>query len=155
MLDALYSKDVLRRAASIGRTGRLAAADISVSRVSPVCGSRITVDLCADAGTVTDYAQDIQACALGQSAAAILADRIVGRGIDELRKVTDDLRAMLVDGAPPPQGEWADLAILQPVQGHKARHGAVMLPFEAVIQALSHLASAPGVPADRQLTRSA
>ncbi|MBI1182275.1 MAG: iron-sulfur cluster assembly scaffold protein [Alphaproteobacteria bacterium] len=155
MLDALYSKDVLRRAASIGRTGRLQTPDATSVRVSPVCGSRITVDLSVRDGAVADYAQDIHACALGQSSAAILASKVIGRDAAELRDVAEALRAMLVDGAPPPGGDWADLAILAPVHGHKARHGAVMLPFEATLEALAAVTGDPGIPVDRQLTKNA
>jgi NifU-like protein involved in Fe-S cluster formation len=153
MLDALYSKDVLRRAATIGRTGRLPSPDASVTRVSPVCGSRITVDVTVKDGAVTDYAQDINACALGQSSAAVLAEQIIGRSAADLRAVADRLRAMLVDGAPPPDGDWAGLAILAPVHQHKTRHGAVMLPFEAALDAIADVTGEEPVPADRQLTR--
>lgn len=154
MLDALYSKDVLRRAAMIGRTGRLSAPDASVTRVSPVCGSRITVDIKLKDGRVSDYAQDIHACALGQSSAAILADRIVGRSGAELREVAAGLRAMLVDGAPPPDGDWSALSILAPVHHHASRHGAVMLAFDAALDAIAEAGGEPP-PADGQLTRRA
>lgn len=153
MLDALYNKDVLRRAATIGRTGRLPAPDASVTRVSPVCGSRITVDVTVKDGVVSDYAQDIQACALGQSSAAVLAEKVVGRNMVELRDVAGALRAMLVDGATPPDGDWAGLGILAPVHAHKTRHGAVMLAFEAVIDAIAAVTGEDGVAAGEQLTK--
>jgi NifU-like protein involved in Fe-S cluster formation len=153
MLDALYNKDVLRRAATIGRVGRLAVPDATVTRVSPVCGSRITVDVVVRDGVVADFAQDIQACALGQSSAAVLADKVIGRGAAELRAVAVALRAMLVDGAPPPGGDWEGLAILAPVHAHKGRHGAVMLPFEAALEALAEVTGEGAIPADLQLTK--
>ena len=153
MLDALYSKDVLRRAAMIGRTGRLAAPGASVTRVSPVCGSRITVDVEMRDGVVSDYAQDIHACALGQSSASILAEQIVGRSGRELREVAANLRAMLVDGSPAPGGDWSALSILAPVHDHKSRHGAVMLAFEAAIDAIADVTGEDAIPADRQLTK--
>jgi len=153
MLDALYNKDVLRRAATIGRTGRLPAPDASVTRVSPVCGSRITVDVTVTDGVVSDYAQDVHACALGQSSAAVLAEKVVGRNMVELREVAGALRAMLADGAPPPDGDWAGLGILAPVHAHKTRHGAVMLAFEAVIDAIAEVTGEDGVDAGEQLTK--
>lgn len=153
MLDALYSKDVLRRAATIGRTGRLSAPDATVSRVSPVCGSRITVDLKMKDGVVSDYAQDVHACALGQSSAAVLAEKVIGRSGAELREVAGTLRAMLVDGAPPPGGDWSGLAILAPVHDHKTRHGAVMLAFEAVIDAIAEVTGEESISSAQQLTK--
>lgn len=153
MLDALYSKDVLRKAGNITRTGRLENPDVTVSRTSPVCGSRIRIDLQVADGKVTDYAQEINACALGQSSAAIVAEHVIGKAVDELRAVTWKMRTMLLDGGPPPDGEWTDLAVLASVHDHKARHGAVMLPFEAVIEGIAALTGEKGLTADEQLTR--
>ena len=111
------------------------------------------MDVTVKDGVVSDYAQDIHACALGQSSAAVLAEKIMGRNIAELREVAGALRAMLVDGTPPPDGDWAGLAILAPVHDHKGRHGAVMLPFEAVIDAIAQVTGEDGVAASEQLTK--
>ena len=137
MLDALYSKDVLRHAAAISRTDRLAAPDVTLSHTAPLCGSRITIDLGVDdTGRVVDYAQDIHACALGQAAASIVAQHIIGQSGDQVRVIADQVRAMLVDGAHPPGDEWADFAILAPVHEYSPRHGAVMLALETVLDAM-------------------
>ncbi len=44
--------------------------------------------------------------------------------------------AMLKSGGPPPQGKWADFAVLEPVSDYKARHASTMLTFDAVVDAL-------------------
>lgn len=155
MLDALYSKDVLRKAGNISRTGRLESPSVTVSRASPVCGSRIRVDLNVEDGKVADYAQEINACALGQSSAAIVAEHVIGKTAIELLEVAKKMRAMLLDGSPPPGGEWADLAVLASVHDHKARHGAVMLPFEAVIEGLVKIAGEDGIAPEDQFTKKA
>lgn len=156
MLDALYSKDVLRHAASISRTDRLASPDITVSRRAPTCGSSITIDLVVDGGgRVMDYAQDIHACALGQASASIVARHVVGKNLADLISVARTVRAMLIDGTAAPSGEWSDFEALAPVHDFAPRHGAVMLAFEAVIDALSQLTGEAGPTSDQTLTRPA
>lgn len=155
MLDELYSKDVLRKAGNISRTGRIANAQSTITRASPVCGSRIRIDLNVGDGKVTDFAQEIHACALGQSSAAIVAEHVIGKTAGELLEVAKKMRTMLLEGGPPPGGEWADLGVLASVHDHKARHGAVMLPFEAVIEGLTKITGEDGIAPDDQLTKNA
>lgn len=155
ILIGLYSKDILRKAGGISRTGRLEAPHITVTRRSPVCGSRVLVDLKVEGGKVSDYAQEIHACALGQAAAAIVAEHVLGKTLDDMRGAARQMRAMIVDGAPPPDGEWAGLVILASVHGHKARHGAVLLALEAVVEGLAALSGEEGLTPDEQLTKSA
>ena len=152
MLDELYSKDVLRKAGNISRTGRLDAPDVTIERRSPVCGSRIRIDLRVEDGKVADYAQEIHACALGQSSAAIVAEHVVGKTSAELRALARAMRAMLVEGGPPPAGEWAELAVLASVHDHTARHGAVMLAFEAAIDGIAQLTGEEDLSPEEQLT---
>ena len=56
------------------RAGRLAAPDASVEKVAKLCGSRVTVDVVVAGDRVTDFAQDVKACALGQAAASVLGN---------------------------------------------------------------------------------
>lgn len=44
----LYTRDILRLAASIPHLGRLEAPQGSAERSSPVCGSRVIVDVTVD-----------------------------------------------------------------------------------------------------------
>ena len=153
MLDDLYTKDVLRAAAMISHTGRLDNAQASASRVSPVCGSRITIDLCMADDVISDYAQDIHACALGQAAASIVASQIVGQRPEDIAQAARQMRAMLQADGPPPSGDWAGLAVLENVRDHKARHGAVLLALEAVLDAAGQITGTPYDQTADQLTR--
>ncbi len=155
ILIGLYAKDVLAKAGGISRTGRLDDPHITLTRTSPLCGSRIRVDLKVDGGKVADYAQEIHACALGQAAAAIVAEQVLGKTLGEMRGAARQMRAMIVNGGPPPGGEWADLGILASVHNHKARHGAVLLALEATIEGLAALTGEDGLSAEEQLTKNA
>ena len=143
MIDDLYSAKILRLAADMPRAGRLAAPDASAEKVSKLCGSRIVVDVTMDGDRVADFAQDVKACALGQAAAAVLGAHVGGASLAELEAARDALRAMLKAGGPPPQGRFADLAVLEAVRDYPARHASTMLAFEAAAEAARVAAPAP------------
>ncbi len=135
-INDLYTRDILRHTAAMSRVGRLAAPDGSADAVSRMCGSKIRVDLMLRDGAVSDYAHEVEACALGQCAASILARHIVGADPADLRALRERMDAMLKQGGPAPEGRWAELALLESVRAYTARHGSVMLPFDAVVRAL-------------------
>jgi NifU-like protein involved in Fe-S cluster formation len=136
MIDDLYSAKLLALAANMPRIGRLAAPDASVEKIAKLCGSRVVVDVTLEEGRVADFAQDVQACALGQAAAAVLGAHVVGASLDELEVTRKQFRAMLKDGAPAPDGRFSDLAMLAPVKDYPARHASTLLAFEAVTEAV-------------------
>ncbi|EIE48978.1 nitrogen fixation protein NifU [Salipiger aestuarii] len=140
-LIKLYSQRILALAADIPRTGRLDAPDASVKKRSPLCGSTVTVDLTISDGRVSDYAQDVKACALGQAAAAVVGGAIVGCTPAQIDAARDGLRAMLKDDGPPPPAPFADLEVLRPAQAYKNRHASIMLALDAASEA-AHAAGA-------------
>ena len=136
MIDDLYSAKLLRLAAEMPRAGRLTDPDASAEKVSKLCGSRITVDVKVRGGRVTDFAQDVSACALGQASASVLGAHVIGTSLAELETTRDAFRAMLKADGPAPEGRFADLALLGPVKDYPARHTSTMLAFEAVTEAV-------------------
>jgi NifU-like protein involved in Fe-S cluster formation len=136
MIDDLYSARVLGLAANMPCAGRLAAPQGSAERVAKLCGSRIIVDVTLADGRVSDFAQEVKACALGQAAAAVLGAHVIGADLQEIEAARDALRAMLKDAGPAPAGRFSDLAVLQPVKDYPARHASTMLAFEAAAEAV-------------------
>lgn len=138
-LDDLYNGRILEIAANIPFTKRLDAPDATASAHSKLCGSRIAVDLNMDGDVVTGYGQEVKACLLGQTSAAVMGQHIVGCTASELRAVGAQMHRMLKEDGTPPEGKWADLAILQPVKDYKARHTSTLLVFDAVADALRQI----------------
>lgn len=142
MIDELYSAKILTLVANIPRAGRLAAPDASAEKVAKLCGSKITVDVVMKDGKVSDFAQDVAACALGQASAAILGANIVGSDLSEIELARDSLRAMLKTNGSPPAGRFSELAVLEPVKAYPARHASTLLAFEAAVEAVSRATAA-------------
>ncbi|MGE7415298.1 iron-sulfur cluster assembly scaffold protein [Methylobacterium tarhaniae] len=141
MLDDIYNARILALAADIPRLGRLPAPEARASKHSKLCGSTVTVDLVTEGGTVTDFAHDVKACALGQAASSLMARHVVGASTGELRALRDAVRRMLKEGGPAPTGKFADFAVLEPVRDFKARHASTLLTFDAVVDALDQIAA--------------
>ncbi|MCA3632263.1 MAG: iron-sulfur cluster assembly scaffold protein [Methylobacterium sp.] len=139
MLDDVYNRRILELAADIPRQGRLAHPDASATAHSRLCGSTVTVDLAMEGDVVTDFAQEVQACALGQASSSIMARNVVGSTAGELREMRDTLRRMLKENGAPPAGKWEDLRVLEPVRDFKARHASTMLTFDAVVDAIAQI----------------
>ena len=137
MLNDIYSRRILELAADIPRLGRLPEADASATAHSKLCGSTVTVYLKVDGDTVTDFAHEVKACALGLASSSVMGRHAIGSTAAELRAVRDEMYQMLKAGGTPPSGRWADLALLEPARELKARHASILLTFDAVVEALA------------------
>ncbi|HTV69592.1 MAG TPA: iron-sulfur cluster assembly scaffold protein [Rhizobiaceae bacterium] len=139
MIDDVYNAKILGFAGNIGRIGRLADPDASAMAHSKLCGSTVKIDLKMEGDTVTDFAHEVKACALGQASSSIMAANVVGATADELRAVRETMRRMLKENGTPPEGRFGDLKYLEPVRDYKARHASTMLTFDAVVDAIGQI----------------
>ena len=139
MLNEVYNKRILELAGNIPRLGRLPVPGASATAHSRLCGSTVTVDLQMDGDTVTEFAHEVKACALGQASSSIMARNVIGAKAPELRALRDTVRKMLKENGSPPGGKWADIAVLEPVRDYKARHASTMLTFDAVVSAIDQI----------------
>jgi NifU-like protein involved in Fe-S cluster formation len=139
MIDDIYNRRILELAGRIPRLGRLNDPDATATAHSKLCGSTVTVDLKMDGDRVTDFAHEVRACALGQASSSVMAQNVVGARADELRAVRASMLRMLKEGGEPPNGRFADLAVLEPVRDYKARHASTMLTFDAVVDAIDQI----------------
>ena len=136
-LIKLYSTRILALAADMPHVTRLAAPDATVKRRSPLCGSTVTVDVKLENGRITQYAQDVKACALGQAAAAIVGHVVIGCPRDEVDDALAALKAMLTSDGPTPAAPFDGLEVLRPAREYKNRHASILLALEATSQAMA------------------
>jgi NifU-like protein involved in Fe-S cluster formation len=139
MLTEIYNSQILDLAANIPRQGRLPAPGATAKAHSKLCGSTVIVDLVMNEGKIVDFAHEVKACALGQAAASIMARHVIGSTAAEIRSLRDQVRAMLKENGPPPNGKWGEIAVLEPVRDYKARHASTMLTFEATLDCVNQI----------------
>ncbi len=135
-LNEIYNQRILELSASLPAATRLVDADATATAHSKLCGSTVTVDIKLAGDRVTEFGQTVKACLLGQAASAVMERNIVGSSARELREVGAAMRKMLKESGSPPEGRWAELAVLQPVKDYRARHASTLLVFDAVEAAL-------------------
>lgn len=149
MIDELYSARILKLAANLPFSGRLPAPDGTGERVAKLCGSKAIVDVTLDAdGRVAAFAQDVKACALGQAAAGVLGEVVVGAAVEDLTAARDAMLAMLKSGGQGPEGRFEGLRALKQVADYPARHASTMVAIEATLDAV-HQALARKTPDTR------
>jgi len=136
-LIKLYSARILALAADMPRTERLENPTATAKKRAPLCGSTVTVDVTVNDGVITDYGQDVKACALGQATAAVVGSNIVGLNVEQVREGRDALLAMLKSDGPVPAAPFSELEVLQPAKEYKNRHASIMLAFDATLNALA------------------
>jgi NifU-like protein involved in Fe-S cluster formation len=136
-LIKLYSAKILALAADIPHLNRLDAPDATVKRRSPLCGSTVTVDVRMQDGRVTDFGQDVKACALGQAAASVVGNAVIGTTRVQIETARDQLKAMLKKDGPIPDAPFEGLEVLIPARDYKNRHASILLALEATAEAMA------------------
>jgi nitrogen fixation protein NifU and related proteins len=139
MKDQLYHQAILDLARQAGRTARLEGPMASVTVDNPLCGDRVTVDLDLADGRVRAVGHKVRGCLLCQAAAAAIAARAPGETPAALRGIAAKLDLAIRTDPAASDGLWPELGAFAPVHPHKSRHDCVLLPFEALTQALDQI----------------
>lgn len=137
----LYSTRILAMASAIPRLGRLPAPAGAARKRAPLCGSTVGVELTLRDGRISEFAQEVRACALGQAAASVVGSAVVGCTPDQVRSAREALWRMLRNGGEPPEPPFQDFVVLLPARDHPNRHGSIMLALDATLEALSQAES--------------
>lgn len=134
-LIKLYSARILALAADIPHHQRLENPQATVQKRSPLCGSTVTVDLGMKDGRISDFGQDVKACALGQAAASVVGAAVIGCSPAQVATARDQLRAMLKTGGPVPDAPFQGFEVLKPAAEYKNRHASILLALDATVAA--------------------
>ena len=137
MSAPLYTTEILRLAGALSEPRPLEREDGRAELRSPTCGSRIATAVELDRqGCVVALSQQVHACAFGQASAALLERGAAGRSRGEVERALSELSVWLEGGAEP---GW-DLTALAPARSRPSRHGAILLPFRALLAAIDSAA---------------
>ena len=136
MSTPLYTTEILRLAASLQEERELGREDGRAELRSPTCGSRITMVVALDDDRrVRMISQRVHACAFGQASAALVQQYAVGRAHDEVADALVTISRWLAEEQDE-AGDWPGITLLEPARRRKSRHGAILLPFRALLAAM-------------------
>ncbi len=133
--EPLYTRDILRLAASISGQRSFAEMGGAPEVRSPTCGSRVAMRVALDAdGRVTEVEQAVEACAFGQAAAALVGARAIGMNREESSTALAQIERWLNSALEEP---WPGFEVLESARARRGRHGAILLPFRALLAAIA------------------
>lgn len=135
MSDQLYQEKIVALAKARTGAGKLEAPTRTARRDNPLCGDRVIIDVRVDGeGKIAEIGHQVRGCLLCQASASALASVAVGKdkaGIAALRHDADRALGRETGESHEPFDVFA------PVKDHKSRQECVLLPLEALKDALS------------------
>lgn len=88
-MDDLYRELIIDRYKNPHFRGSLDPHDISFEDDNPLCGDHIRIDLRINGDQrVSEVAFDGHGCAISQASADLLAESVMGKTLDEVKKIT-------------------------------------------------------------------
>ncbi|NNC47393.1 MAG: iron-sulfur cluster assembly scaffold protein [Sphingomonas sp.] len=135
MKPPLYTREILRLAASVPPPAELDPNDARVELRAPTCGSRLRLDIRSEVGAVSELALAVEACAFGQAATALMARHAIGTDLATAGAAEKAIADWLAGRRDDP-GEWPGIQALEPARFRPGRHDAILLPFRALVAAL-------------------
>jgi NifU-like protein involved in Fe-S cluster formation len=136
MKEQLYTTEILRLAASLSDPCRLDREDGRAELRSPTCGSRVALAVQLDGDRrIERLSMQVHACAFGQASAALVDRHALGRTHDDVSEALIVLSRWLAretDNV----ACWPGIAALTPARSRGGRHGAILLPFRALLAAI-------------------
>jgi len=132
----LYTPDILAAAMALTAFPWSETYTLKGVARSRSCGSAIEMGLMLDvAGKVAAIGVKPHACAVGQAAAALFSQNAAGLDRTEIQAARQALATWLASEGPQP--DWPGISLLEPARAYSARHGAILLAWDAALDALS------------------
>jgi nitrogen fixation NifU-like protein len=96
-MDDLYREVIIEHYKNPSYRGHLEPHDISFADSNPLCGDHIQIDLRVDKDNrVSDARFEGHGCAISQASADLLIESIIGKSVDDVKKLTrQDILDML------------------------------------------------------------
>lgn len=134
--EKLYTTEMLAAAMELADYAPLEKPDLYGSARSESCGSSLELTMVLGPhGVVERIGMRVHACAVGQASAAVFARHAKGRTAAQIQATRGELAQWLnSEGAAP---DWPGLGLIAPARAYRGRHGAMLLPWNAAIAALS------------------
>jgi nitrogen fixation protein NifU and related proteins len=137
MNENLYQTQIIERSKMIDQATHLEDANCTGTASNPLCGDRISVELQLDGDIIKSIACHVRGCLLCKASSSILAEQAKGLSFDGLITLYSDVVNALNSSTDAPESFPEGYRLFFPVRSHKSRHSCVMLPFDAVIKAVS------------------
>ncbi|MGB2693693.1 MAG: SUF system NifU family Fe-S cluster assembly protein [Dehalococcoidia bacterium] len=135
--DELYRELILDHYRSPRHHEALAEPDVVAEGYNPLCGDELEIQLRFQNGTVSDVGVYGRGCSISQASGSMLTDAIVGRPVDEIRRLIDGFTHMLTKPDEPAPEELGDLEAFQGVAKFPVRVKCATLAWHTLEDGLN------------------
>lgn len=138
--ERLYTPELLALTVRLAEHAWIDGLPFEGSARSRSCGSTLLAGLDLDEqGRISELGMRVHACAVGQAAAAIFAASAHGRTRDDIENALAAMNAWVAEEGEIP--DWPGIEAISAAVAYPARHGAMLLPWQAAHAALCRAAS--------------
>ena len=131
----LYTPEILGAATALASFAWDESLPLRGEARSRSCGSTLALAIAVDGeGRISALGLRPHACAIGQAAAFAFASAAKGRSRSEIAEAREALVDWLAGTSAAP--DWPGIALVEPALGYPARHGAILLAWDAALAAL-------------------
>jgi nitrogen fixation NifU-like protein len=113
--DELYREIILDHYRSPRHHEPLADPDVVAEGYNPLCGDEVEIRLSFENRAVSDLSCHGRGCSISQASGSMLTDVILGKPVEEVRRLIDLFTKMVTDPEEEPPAELGDLEALQGV----------------------------------------
>ena len=113
--DALYREIILDHYRNPRRHEPLPAPDVVAEGYNPLCGDEVELRLAFDDGRIRDLSFHGRGCSISQASGSMLTDAVIGKPVEEVRRLVGMFTKMLTEPEGEPPEELGDLEALQGV----------------------------------------
>lgn len=141
-VEAMYQDVILDHYRKPRNKGALPGATRSAHLSNPTCGDEVTVEVIVDGGVIRDLRFTGQGCSIAQASASMMTEMAKGATVGAVRRTRAAVERLL-RREPVTRDALGDLLVFEAVARYPARISCVLMPWEALEQALGDR-DAPG-----------
>ena len=113
--DELYREVILDHYRNPRHREPLAEPEVVAEGYNPLCGDEVELGLSFENGVVTDLGCRGRGCSISQASGSMLTEAVIGKPVEEVRRLIDLFTKMVTDPEGEPPAELGDLEALQGV----------------------------------------
>ena len=143
--DALYREIILDHYRNPRHRQPLADPEVVAEGYNPLCGDEVELQLDFENGAVSEVSVRGRGCSISQASGSMLTDAIIGRPVEEARRLIDLFTRMLTGPEEEPPAELGDLEALQGVAKFPVRVKCATLAWHTLADGLKQREAGGGV----------
>jgi len=144
-LDELYRELILDHYKHPRHNEQLPAADVVAEGYNPLCGDEIEMQLTFDGDALSGIGITGRGCAISRASGSMMSDLVLGKSVDEIRRLTDEFKEMMTNADAPAPEDLGDLEALQGVARFAVRVKCATLAWHTLADGIEQHEKGDGV----------